>query len=177
MRQSCSSTFILDCFKCICLSCFFLFFLFFFVFFCVFFHSHEKDTTLPRQKRKPATHRTPHCHVRKEPLPRTGDHTATSERNYCHIRQLEKNKIHKKKTQETPKKTKQKKTKTQKKNTKKKQKQKQNQEKHLKHLKCTWQKNSGIGECQILRVGPFFMVEEPAKSKCTMASSLDIDMS
>ena len=114
MRQSCSSTFILDCFKCMCLYCFFLFFFCFFcVFFCVFFHSHEKDTTLPRQKRKPATHRTPHCHVRKEPLPRTGDHTATSERNYCHIRQIEKKtKEHKKKTQETPKKTKQKKTHT-----------------------------------------------------------------
>ena len=130
------------------------------MFFACFFHSHEKDTTLPRQKRKPATHRTPHCHVRKEPLPRTGDHTATSERNYCHIRQIEKKtKEHKKKTQETPKKNK-----TNKKNTlKKKQKQKQNQNKHLKHLKCTWQKSSGIGECQILRVGPFFMVEEPAK--------------
>ena len=124
--------------------------------FCVFFHSHEKDTTLPRQKRKPATHRTPHCHVRKEPLPRTGDHTATSERNYCHIRQIEK----KKNTRKKHKKHQKNKTK---KNTHKK-KTKQNPKKHLKHLKCTWQKNSGIGECQILRVGPFFMVEEPANS-------------
>ena len=129
-------------------------------FFCVFFHSHEKDTTLPRQKRKPATHRTPHCHVRKEPLPRTGDHTATSERNYCHIRQIEKKqKNTRKKHKKHQKKTRQKKTKTQKKHLKK----KQNQKKHLKPLKCTWQKSSGIGECQILRVGPFFMVEEPPK--------------
>ena len=115
MRQSCSSTFILDCFKCICLSSFFLFFFWFFFVcvFCVFFHSHEKDTTLPRQKRKPATHRTPHCHVRKEPLPRTGDHTATSERNYCHIRQIEKKnkRTQEKNTRNTKKKTQKNKTK------------------------------------------------------------------
>ena len=127
--------------------------------FCVFFHSHEKDTTQPRQKRKPATHRTPHCHVRKEPLPRTGDHTATSERNYCHIRQIEKK--NKRNTRKKHKKHQKKQNK--KKHTHTQKKTKQNPKKHLKHLKCTWQKNSGIGECQILRVGPFFMVEEPAK--------------
>ena len=125
MRQSCSSTFILDCFKCICLSCFFLFF---FWFFCVCFlrvfsqpwkghHTatsekktcHAQDTTLPRQKGTPATHRRPHCHVRTELLPHQANRKKNKRTQEKNTRNTKKNKT-KKNTQKKKNKTKPKKT-------------------------------------------------------------------
>ena len=147
---------------------------------------HAQDTTLPRQKGTPATHKTPHCHVRKEPLPRTRHHTATSERNPCHSRprlcnwkktiwkpkkkHLVVTKKHYKKHVLRPKKS---------------------REQHLTDWKCTWQNSSAtrgrpmlphmsasqhqsrIGECQILRVGPFFMVEDLANVSSYQKSPCD----
>ena len=140
---------------------------------------HAQDTTLPHQK---------------ETLPRTRHHTATSERNPCHAQDT--TLPRQKGTPATAGQdfaTGKKQFENQKKHlvvTKKQFKKhvlrpKKSREQHLTDWKCTWQNSSAtrgrpmlpymsasqhqsrIGECQILRVGPFFMVEDLAKPKYT----------
>ena len=145
---------------------------------------HAQETTLPRQKQTPATHKTLHCHMVDELLPRDAQDTklprgkqtpATPGQDFASGKNKKKTKRETNKQQKKHKKT------HYKKHVLRPQKSK---EKHSTNWRCTWQNSSAtrgtpmlphmsasqhqsrIGECQILRVGPFFMVEDPPNSMC-----------